>query len=423
MFGNTELSAVVLVPLVLVSIALCQSASSDPASAPASQPAQLVLPPSAPMPLIAWGSPAWSDNVAARYQEFAEAGFTHGMVGFPDADKGKALLHAAHAAGVKLMPMTWFSQVSAQDIARTFKDHPALAGYYLMDEPGAEQFPELTRVAKEVLKIDPDPSKIIGINLLPNYATNAQMGIKPWEPYYQYVHKFMSEVPVNVLSMDYYPIDRLSISPNWYSNMQVMLDAAKMCKMPWWAFVCAIGFNQTPDPSLGSMRIQYYTNLAYGATGVEHWYYWYYQGGRGQAIDAVGKPTATWEIDRQINREVQAQASVFMGSDVRRVRWAGTTPPPPEVKPFEPRGGILTLDAGNKGAIVSELWKGNYRFLVIVNQDYLETMPLSVTWKKSMQVGLVQKDGSVTMQAQPTLTMDVEPGDAAILMWVVTPRD
>ena len=401
----------------LAVIALCGGslALSQPTTTVSNPP--LSLPPSGPLALVAWTSPPYSDDVVARYEEFAEAGFTHGMVGFADQQKGKALLDAAQAAGVKVLSMIFFSQISGPDIARAFKDHPALAGYYLTDEPDTKDFPRLTKLARDIMAIDPDTAKVIAVNLLPNYATNRQMGIKPWEPYYQYVHKFMSEVPVNILSDDHYPIDRLSISPRWYDNMQVMMDAARMCKMPWWAFICAIGFNQAPDPSLGSMRIQYYTNLAYGATGIEHWYYWYYQGGRAQAIDAKGKRTATWEIDRQVNREVQAQAGVFVASTVKRVRYAGS-PLPPETKPYEPRGGILSLTAGGKGAVVSELWKDNYRFLVIVNQDYLEPMPLSVTWRDRLAVGLVQKDGSVKMLAEPSLKMEVEPGDAAILMWM-----
>jgi len=394
------------------SLALCQSV-------PTTQPvSELSLPPSGPLAIVAWNAPPFSADVVHRYQEFAEAGFTHGMVGFGDVEKGKALLDAAQAAGVKLLAMIFQSQISGPDIARAFKDHPALAGYYLMDEPDTKDFPRLTKLAREIMAIDPDPNKVVIVNLLPNYATNRQMGIKSWEPYYQYVHKFMSEVPVNILSMDHYPIDRLSISPRWYDNMKVMMEAARMCKSPWWSFICAIGFNQAPDPSLGSMRIQSYNNLAYGATGIEHWYYWYYQGGRGQAIDAEGNRTATWEIDRQVNREVQAQASVFVGSDVRRVRWAGGTPPPPEVKVYEPRGGIQSLTTGGKGAIVSELWKDNYRFLVIVNQDYLQPMPLNVTWQELMRVGLVQKDGSVKMLDKPSLDINVDPGDAAILMWM-----
>jgi hypothetical protein len=360
----------------------------------------------------------YSPDLAEQYKEFAQAGFTHGMIGFGNIEQGRAILDAAQAAGVKVLVMLFQSGVSGPEVAMALKDHPALAGYFIMDEPGARQFPEMTRQAKEILAVDPDPSKVVLINLLPNYATNHQLGIRSWEPYYQYVHKFMSEVPVNVLSVDHYPIDRLNVSPKWYDNLQAMQEAARLCKIPWWSFIATIGFNQTPDPSLGSMRIQYYTNLAFGAMGIEHWYYWYYQGGRAHAIDAEGKRTKTWEIDRRVNREVQAQAGVFVGSDVRRVRWAGTMPPPPEIKPYEPRGGILSLEAGNKGTIVSELWKDNYRFLVIVNQDYLEPMPLSVTWRDRMRVGLVQKDGSVQMLPEASLKMDVEPGDAAILMWM-----
>jgi len=409
--SRLSLIAAVGISLVWASAAWCQSW-------PASRPDGLSLPPSPPLAIVAWNSPAYSQDVAARYREFAEAGFTHGMVGFPDPPQARALLDAAQTAGVKLLAMVFFSQMSGPDIARQFKDHPALAGYYLMDEPEANDFPRLTALAREITAIDPDPNKVVIVNLLPNYATNRQMGIKSWETYEQYVHKFMSEVPVNVLSHDHYPIDRLSISPRWYENMRVMASAARMCKSPWWAFICAIGFNQAPEPSLGSLRIQSYTNLAYGATGIEHWYYWYYQGGRGQAIDAEGKRTVTWEYDRQVNREVQAQASVFVGSDVRRVRYAGL-PLPPETKPYEPRGGILTIEAGGKGAIVSELWKDNYRFLVIVNQDYLQTMPLSMTWQESLRVGLVGKDGSVKMLDKPSLDINVDPGDAAVLMWMV----
>ena len=75
------------------------------------------------------------------------------------------------------------------------------------------------------------------------------------------------------------------------------------------------------------------------------------------------------------------------------------------------------IRSGGKGAVVSELWKGNLRFLVIVNQDYLEPMPLSATWRDRLAVGLVQKDGSVKMLPEPRLDMQVDPGDAAILMW------
>ena len=98
------------------------------------------------------------------------------------------------------------------------------------------------------------------------------------------------------------------------------------------------------------------------------------------------------------------------------VRYAGASIPQ-QVKPYEPRGGITAVSAGGNGAIVSELWKDDYRFLVIVNQDYLNPMPLDVQWRSGMQVGSVQKDGPVQALDGSSMQMQVDPGDAAILMW------
>ena len=378
---------------------------------------KLSLPSCPPLVLLAWGSPPAGDDVGERYREFAAAGFTHGLTAFRDSRQAKRLLDAAAAAGVKLFPMLSFSKMTGPEVARRFARHRALAGYFLIDEPSAEEFPKLARQARQIMAADTDPAKVYCINLFPNYANNQQLGLAPHQKYYEYVHKFLSEVPVNVLSYDYYPIHRLTVGAGWYENMQVMLDAAKMAKLPWWAYIATVGFGMFPEPSMGSLRLQSYTNLAYGATGIEHWFYWYYQGHRGAAIDFDGRQTATYDYIRKVNTELQARAAVFVGSRVSRVRHAGKTTPA-EVKPYEPRGPITSLSAGGKGAIVSELWKDDYRFLVIVNQDYLEPMPLKAGWKRGTAMGAVEKNGSVRMFAKRGLEMQVDPGDAAILMWM-----
>jgi len=41
-----------------------------------------------------------------------------------------------------------------------------------------------------------------------------------------------------------------------------------------------------------------------------------------------------------------------------------------------------------------------------------------MTWQESLRVGLVGKDGSVKMLDKPSLDINVDPGDAAILMWM-----
>ena len=412
---SVSLPAVVIPILVIVGVGLAQS-SPAAAGAPASQPVQLVLPPSGPLAFVG-GSGANAKNAEAVLKEFAQAGFTHSWAAVTDLDEDQTpLFDAATATGIRLIFKQQGLKVTALDVARRFKDHPALAGYMLMDEPGAADFPALTKEARDVLAEDTNPAHLVLVNLYPVGATNEQLGVKPYAGYSDYVYKFLSEVPVNLISYDCYPIKRLAVLPGWYQNLDMGFQAMRRSKLPLWVWIASVGMDLTPDPTLGSFRLQMYNNLAYGATGIEHFTYHNHAGMRQACIERDGSRSPTYYMVQQVHKDLQAQAGVFVGSDIRRVRWAGANRPP-EVEALQPRGGILTLEAGGQGAIVSELWKDNYRFLVIVNQDYLEPMPLSATWRDRLAVGLVQKDGSVKMLPEPKLDMRVDPGDAAILMW------
>jgi len=375
----------------------------------------LTIPPSQPLAFVG-GSGANASNAAKVLQEFAEAGFTHSWVVFSDLKADRAMLDAAQAVGVKLIAKQREQKVPALDVARRFKDHFALAGYMLLDEPSAAEFPALAKEAWDVLAVD--PGKPVLINLYPNGATGEQLGLKPHQEYSDYVYKFLSEVPVNLLSYDCYPIKRLGVLEGWYESLEVISQAARRAELPLWVWIASVGMDLTPDPTIGSFRLQAYTNLAYGATGIEHFCYHTHKGlgMRMGCIERDGARTATYGLAGQLHRELAAQAGVFVGSTIQQVRYAGGKPPK-GTRPWSPLEGITSLHAGNKGAVVANLAKDNCRFLIAVNQDYLEPMPLSLKWKAQMSVGSVGKNGSVAMLKGSSLQMQVAPGDAAILMW------
>ena len=375
---------------------------------------RLSIPASPPLAFVG-GSGANASNAAKVLQEFAEAGFTHSWMGFVDPEEERKVLDVAQAVGVKLIAKQQEQKVTALDVARRFGDHPALAGYMLLDEPSAAEFPALAREAWEVLAADPD--KLVLINLYPNGATGEQLGLKPHQEYTDYVYKFLSEVPVNLLSYDCYPIKRLAVLEGWYESLEVISVAARRAELPLWVWIASVGMDLTPDPTIGSFRLQAYTNLAYGATGIEHFCYRNHSGMRQGCIERDGSRTATYGLADQLHRELASQAGVFVGSTIQQVRYAGGKAPK-GTRPWTPLEGITALEAGNKGAVVANLAKGNCRFLIAVNQDYLQPMPLSLKWKSPMSVGCVQKDGSVALLAGSSLRMQVAPGDAAILMWI-----
>lgn len=403
-----------LIPLLGATLSASSLGQTLATSAsPTNKVVQLVLPHSAPLAFVG-GSGAAGTNAAVVLAEFVEAGFTHSWAAFTGLPDDQVMLDAASAAGVKIIAKQQAKPVSAVDVARRFKNHPALAGYMLMDEPSTADFPALAKMAREVLALDAE--KLVLVNLYPTYATKEQLGIKPYAEYSDYVYKFLSEVPVNLLSYDFYPIMRLELLPDWHQNLNVGYEAARKCKIPLWVWIASAGMELTPDPTIGSLRLQAYNNLAYGATGIEHFTYRNHSWMRAACIERDSSRSPTFDLVKQLHRELQAQASVFVGSTIQRVRFAGNHPPPKTI-PWKPYEGITTLEAGNKGAVVSQLKKDNHRFLVIVNQDYLDSMPLSLGWKQDWRVGTVRKDGVVQMLEANSLQTQVGPGDALILMW------
>src|SRR5450759_4201659 len=60
-------------------------------------------------------------------------------------------------------------------LIKRVKNHPALEGYYLTDEPGSGAFPGLGRLTAFIKKHD--PKHLAYVNLFPTYATEQQLGV------------------------------------------------------------------------------------------------------------------------------------------------------------------------------------------------------------------------------------------------------
>jgi len=379
---------------------------------------RLSLPASKPLVVNAWSTPQDPADLKERFAEYAQAGFTHALSAFRNLKHGRLILDQAQRHGIAVFPMGHHSKIPLAKIAREFRNHPALAGYFLQDEPENKDFPALNQTARQLMQIDSDPSRIFYANLFPNYATNEQLGLKPHQQYSEHVYKFLCDVPVNVLSFDFYPTVRFSINLKWYGNLDLIREAAAKAKIPFWSFLASVGSELTVDPTLGTLRLQVYTALAYGSVGIQHFIYMGLKGYtfRAAAIDVDGERTATYDLVRQVNREIQAQAGVFVGSTVKQVRYVGKTLPP-GTKAYKPAKPITKLEAGPNGAVAAELAKDRLRFLVVVNQDFMTSMPLELAWDPSVHMGLVDKDGSVKPVRRSALKTELDPGDAAILMW------
>lgn len=76
-----------------------------------------------------------------------------------------------------------------KSMTEDYKHHPALACYYVIDEPSAGMFPMLGDIVAKLKEYDPEHPGYI--NLLPNYATLEQLGSPT---YYDHVRDYIETV-------------------------------------------------------------------------------------------------------------------------------------------------------------------------------------------------------------------------------------
>ena len=378
------------------------------------QPKSLSLATDATIPVHAWYSIPWEQTTVERYKELAADGFTTSMSGLPNADAVAKALDVAKEAGVKLFITCPELEKDPETTVKRFMNHPALGGYHIIDEPNAKVFPHLAEWVKKIQAVDSNHPCYI--NLFPNYANAEQLG---HSTYQAHVDSFVAMVPVTMLSFDHYPVTFTGLRPEWYENLEIISNASRTSGRPFWGFALAVAHDPYPVPTNAELRLELYSNLAYGAQGVQYFTYWTPTPGTWNfhmaPIDTSGAKTEVYDRVKEVNAEIQKYAGVFMGAKVISVGHTGDALPR-GTKAFEPFPPFKEVKTPNGGAVVSRLEKDGFTFLVVVNRDYQKAMNLNITLDTGVKAGKVGKDGVVVPVKGNWVQDTVTPGDVAIFM-------
>jgi hypothetical protein len=362
-------------------------------------------------PIIAWSGVPENHTTLERYKELADCGFTHSFSSFSDLKSLMRALDVAKQVDVRLLVNLPALQKDPEGTVKALVAHPALGGYYLRDEPSRADFAELGAWVKRIQAVDAEHPCVI--NLFPTYATPGQLGARDYQTH---VDQFIREVPVPLISFDHYPIVGEGVRGDWHQNLEIIRSASAASGKPFWAFCLSVAHNPYPLPTITHLRLQAFTNLAYGAQGIQYFTYWtpgdtstwnFHEG----PIAADGKRTKTYDVVKQANEEIQGLASVFVGARVESVGYVGA-PPPAGGKAFLAVGPIKSIEAKGAGVLVSMLSKGAQRFLVIVNRDLKQTAAVNIGIDSTVEVSGAGK--SRVVRGEP---VSVDPGDIYILSW------
>ena len=373
------------------------------------------------IPILAWYSIPATETSVERYQEMKDAGITHSLSFFSNIEEVQKALDVAAKVGVKLVVSCPELKSEPEKTVKRLMNHPAVAGYHLIDEPNMHLYPELAVWAKKIQSVD--NNHFCYVNLFPNFADSAQLGTKSYK---EYVQEYIKQIPVQFISFDYYPVLKDRLSKTWYDNLELISAESKKVGLPFWAFALTTNYDNdhvTPQ-TIAAIRLQVYSDLAYGAQGIQYFTYWSAtsvnapsgEDQRGAPISASGKRNVVYDRVKQISHEIKNLSGVFLGAKVVSVRHTGLGKiPEGTVRLTSLPNAVKVLDTSGAPALVSVLENGENSFLLVVNKDFLNSINLTVFGDNSLKK--VLKDGTVVPASAYESSLELEPGDAAIYMF------
>lgn len=231
-------------------------------------------------------------------------------------------------------------RLEADAMIDAVKQHPAMYGFNIRDEPGVGMFPELKQMREYILARD--PSQLVFVNLYPVTAGEDQLEIKgnQLEAYETYLNTYIKELKPQILSYDHYHFGANGDDgTKFFLNLALIRQKALEVNLPFMAIVQACSWTvNLRIPTGEELSWLTYVVLAYGGQGIAHYVYAYpgHDGGmaylaattgtEGDGTVVIGKPTPLYYYASRLNREFVAIAKELRPLHSLGVYHAGNIP-------------------------------------------------------------------------------------------------
>lgn len=353
-----------------------------------------------------WCAPPGEETNLQRYREIAECGFNVVLppCGAWSVELNRQILDLCQKTGLKAIVgdgRVMAKQPDDPEFARNldavtadYAHHPALAGYFLVDEPNASAFPLLGAVNRYLLH--KDPKHLPYINLFPNYANEQQLGTKTYD---EHVARYIKEVQPALVSWDHYALFENGERDIYFENLEIVRKHCLQAKLPFVQIVLTVPHGPYRDPDEIDLRWQAYTTLAYGAKGILWFTYWTPPFDpqwrfRNAIINERGMPSTKYTILKDLHGRIRTLARTQM-----RLRSMGVYHIPPLPKgtvALDSRSPVAECDA--EDILIGWLRDGQSKdYLWVVNRSFRQSRRVTLRLRASVhEVGEVsQMDGLV----------------------------
>ena len=219
----------------------------------------------------------------------------------------------------------------------TYKDHPALWGDDLIDEPNAKVFGKINSILGHYYSLN--TGRVPLVNLFPIYANSEQLGNEPdvgnlkyllagtvWsdealDKYRRHTADYIKTIDTDYISVDIYPYNVDGTLDSWLHNLDILGEACRDTGRDLWVITQAAGnmrdggegnFSKRHCDTLADQRQQNYASLAFGAKAI---IYACFQTGwwddSSHLVTGAGETTPTYDAVRAVNGELRPFAEKY----------------------------------------------------------------------------------------------------------------
>ena len=225
------------------------------------------------------------------------------------------------------------AKIRSQFLER-YDDYPALCGFYVIDEPGADYYHKPTEYGRNITELEIVSKVCNEIGVVPSINLLPPITEEDYEPWNRYVREYIELCDPQYISYDCYPYINYGSKEVYFYSMDRMQSFAKEYNLPFWSYI-QVGDETSPgayEPNEGQYNWNINTTLAYGVKGLEFYfviqpYYYAEQNGNNYEfcglIGAQGNKTQWWYYTKNINNHIAAIDSVLMNSSHKGIIISG----------------------------------------------------------------------------------------------------
>ncbi len=191
-----------------------------------------------------------------------------------------------------------------QNLVNSAAAVPGALGWLLQDEPGRSDMPGIGQAAAWIRQQYPET--LVYGNAFPSYASTQQLLGTDSVPNYsweQYLDDFITMINPDVMMYDHYPFrSDGTTGDTYFRDLMTIRAKALDANIPYWTFIQSWQDGNSRLPSESDLRMQVFSSLAAGFSGIAYFTYDYFQ--QGGLLDQAGDPTPLFYTAATVNEEV-----------------------------------------------------------------------------------------------------------------------